>query len=266
MAGPEAMAIIRETIKKLPNMKYALGVLALSAVTSLVLYFAKSPEAALFGPVAVLGGMFLLRLFMVWTPLVSRPDVSIHLQIILGLFVAALVVVVGLGLAKFYLYLFPSGPQTVQPLTEFPVHKAEWSFGLPDAFGPIGDPAGSRQWLESLDESTRGRYGQDAMALWLYTDAFEGSYGGFPVHVHVGSADGKAPEISIQAFRFSLPTVHNAISPMDSQGAKIEYRFDLKNSQEGDRIVVYMGMSKQTYDAIKNNTFRIRSKPFQPSR
>jgi hypothetical protein len=55
--------VLREAIKAVPSLKFALGVAALGAVVAIVLGFKVRPEIAIFGALIVLGLMFVLVVF-----------------------------------------------------------------------------------------------------------------------------------------------------------------------------------------------------------
>lgn len=146
---------------------------------------------------------------------------------------------------------------------EFETHVTRRNYGLPEnVFGGIQDAGKGREWLESLDASAKVNHGEDAIPLWLYTEPFEGSHGTFTAHVDVGTQDG----IDIQAFRIWNNTkLHReSLNKLDGQGPRMVYRFDVETSQKDDRLLVFMGMSKDTYEKIpKDHRFTIRSKPRQ---
>lgn len=59
----EPITILREAVKAVPAIKYALGVAGIAAAVALVVGWLKDPKLAIFGPVVMLGLMFILVVF-----------------------------------------------------------------------------------------------------------------------------------------------------------------------------------------------------------
>lgn len=178
-------------------------------------------------------------------------------------FIATLIFLLAVVAIDYYFRNATAKEPIVPPPESFDVKQVDFNYGLPEKiFGSISDPSRSRQILESVDEANLSRFGKDAHVLWLYTDEFKGRHGDFTAFVYVGSE----ASVEIQAFhaRFSPTFSPSPLTALHGQGPKSEYRFQVKDSQKEDRVLVSVGMSKETYESIKGRRISIRSQPFQP--
>ncbi len=107
----DPLKLIREAIRAVPAVKYALGVAGIAAVVAIVLGLKLSPQFAVFGTLIVLGLMFILVLFSQYAGATERTSgVSAGLNpvgVLVWFYTVALVVVTSLFIPSYFWHVPP---------------------------------------------------------------------------------------------------------------------------------------------------------------
>lgn len=137
------------------------------------------------------------------------------------------------------------------------------SSDLPDAtFGSMTDFSGKpRKWMEIHELGAKSKLNdKELLSEWLLTPEFKNPLAGFTEYVYVGTGDG----IEIDGFLVRNDGYLHVwpLKQVQGQGPKDEYVFDVPQSKSADRLLVYVGIKKDSYNAIQANPkFLVRSKP-----
>jgi nucleoside phosphorylase len=122
-AGKGPTAWLLEAVRRVPTLKYAIGVVGLvaAAVISAALAFGHW-QYALFGAIAVFGGMLLVRIYAASQPEHIRFNPSFAFHVVLWTCVIAFVLLVVMGLIRLGLNLFAAEREAVgeKPVPEIP--------------------------------------------------------------------------------------------------------------------------------------------------
>jgi hypothetical protein len=98
-----------EASRRIPTLKYAIGVVGLVAAAALSIgFFFGSWKYALFGGIALFVGMVVMRLYAAATPKTVRIDPSLPVQVIIWACVIAFIVCLAMGVITLGLTLFAS--------------------------------------------------------------------------------------------------------------------------------------------------------------
>jgi hypothetical protein len=110
-----------EAARRVPVMVYAIAVVGLSAAAALSMAFAFGNYlVAVYGAVAVLAGMMIVRLYAVMKPTSGPIDVGLPAKVLIWAGVVAFVVVLAVGVASFSIATIRSISPVVPPVTQTP--------------------------------------------------------------------------------------------------------------------------------------------------
>lgn len=217
----------------------------------------KGPNTPLAWSVIVFVGlMFMASVLLLWTWLFFKwPS---HIGRFLGEGQAPNVVHVGP----------PPEPDPKQPPDEFVprqyVTADDDKFPL---FGAPSDDQGMlRQWMRLVDGGALRKLKlqdlAEARLFWLLTEEFKDTYSPFDARVHVLTTD----KVISAAFLVRSGSQLLPLPRLPDQGRDDIVLFDVPKSKAGDQLLVFVGMKKNSHDAmIEPRTFLIRTRVTRPN-
>ena len=120
----DPLRLLKEAIKAVPAVRYALGVAGIAAVVAIVLGLKLGPEVAVFGTLIVLGLMFILVLFSQYagSKVAGGADTNVMfgpITLLVWFYTIALVLVTSLFISSYFLHVptFPfHEPTPIRPI------------------------------------------------------------------------------------------------------------------------------------------------------
>jgi hypothetical protein len=194
IAHMDAFKLLREAIKAVPAVKYALGVAGIAAVVAIVLGLKLSPQVAVFGTLIVLGLMFILVLFSQYSgaqvPAGQTAAAFSPVSVLVWFYTIALVVTTSLFISSYFVHVprFPFGTATPDGSQQrfshtFTFNQKPFSISMPS----------NQQWnhgvsaLDRTDQFSGKRLQVDKLTVTMEVDN-KGDLVCCDVWVYVGSS------------------------------------------------------------------------------
>ena len=122
------LQIIKDAIKAVPAVRFALGVAGIAAVVALVLGLKLNPAVAVFGTLIVLGLMFVLVLFSQYAGTAESTVMVGPITVLVWFYVIALMVVTALFISSYFLHVPPFPFHDPTPLPPAAVKRFSHAF------------------------------------------------------------------------------------------------------------------------------------------